>query len=84
MNYLGIWHIPFKEANYICIEPWTSLPSRQNVIIDIECKSDLIKIIGSTLWSDINLNVAHYMNDYYCIYTETRLLTPNESIELFV
>ena len=44
MNYLGIWHIPFKEANYICIEPWTSLPSRQNVIIDIECKSDLIKL----------------------------------------
>jgi hypothetical protein len=46
-------------------------------------KSNLIKIIGSTLWSDIDLGVADYINDYNCIYIETGLLTPNESIELF-
>ena len=66
------------------------LLNNKSLFIDLEdnvykdnCKSDLIKIIGSTLWSDINLNVAHYLNDYYCIYTEAGLLTPNESIELF-
>lgn len=46
-------------------------------------KENLIKIIGSTLWSNINLDVAEYMNDYYCIYTENGILTPKDSIELF-
>lgn len=46
-------------------------------------KNNLIKIIGSTLWSDINLDISHYINDYYNIYTENGLLTPNESKELF-
>jgi hypothetical protein len=58
------------------------IDSEDNVYKD-NVKSDLIKIIGSTLWSDINLNVAHYLNDYNYIYTENGLLTPNESIELF-
>lgn len=58
------------------------IDSEDNVFKD-NIKPNLIKIIGSTLWSDINLNIAHYMNDYSCIYTETGLLTPNDSIELY-
>lgn len=42
MSYLGLWHAPKTEAPYICIEPWTSLPSRQDVVEEFNSKSDLI------------------------------------------
>ena len=35
MDYLGIWHRPFKTPDYVCIEPWSSLPSRKGIIEDI-------------------------------------------------
>ena len=39
---LGLWHAPRTDAPYICIEPWTSLPSRQDIVEEFTCKSDLI------------------------------------------
>ena len=42
MSYLGIWHTPKTSANFVCIEPWTSLPSRDGVIEDIEKQDNLI------------------------------------------
>lgn len=44
MRYLGIWHAPKTEAPYVCIEPWTSLPSRQDIIEEFRCKSDLVRL----------------------------------------
>ena len=44
MSYLGIWHWPKTDAPYVCIEPWTSLPSRQDVVEDFGCKSDMIQL----------------------------------------
>lgn len=44
MPYLGIWHKPKTDAPYVCIEPWTSLPARENVIEELSCKSDLIHL----------------------------------------
>ena len=44
MPYLGIWHMPHTNAPYVCIEPWASLPSRQDVIEELSCKSDLIHL----------------------------------------
>lgn len=44
MSYLGIWHWPKTDAPYVCIEPWSSLPSRQDVVEDFACKSDLIQL----------------------------------------
>lgn len=44
MAYLGLWHAPKTQAPYLCIEPWTSLPSREGVVEDLECKSDLIRL----------------------------------------
>ncbi len=40
--YIGFWHMPRTEANYVCIEPWTSLPSRDGIVEDLSCQSDLI------------------------------------------
>ncbi len=44
MSYLGIWHRPKTDAPYVCIEPWTSLPSRQDVVEDFGCKSDMLQL----------------------------------------
>ena len=44
MPYLGIWHWPKTDAPYVCIEPWTSLPARQDVVEDFHCKSDMIQL----------------------------------------
>lgn len=55
MPYLGIWHWPKTDAPYICIEPWSSLPSRQDVVEEFSCKSDLVHLTAGktyeTTWS---------------------------------
>ena len=42
MDYLGIWHWPKTKTDYVCIEPWSSLPSRKNVIENLETQENLI------------------------------------------
>lgn len=42
--YLGVWHWPGKEAPYVCLEPWSSLPSRKGVTEDLETQPDLIRL----------------------------------------
>ncbi len=44
MEYLGLWHKPKCAAPYLCIEPWTSLPSRQDVVEDLAQKPDMIRL----------------------------------------
>ena len=44
LPYLGIWHWPKTDAPYVCIEPWSSLPARQDVVEDFYCKSDMIHL----------------------------------------
>ena len=55
MPYLGIWHWPKTDAPYVCIEPWSSLPSRQDVVEELSCKSDLVHLAPGkcyqTAWS---------------------------------
>lgn len=46
MPYLGLWHWPKTEASYVCIEPWSSLPSREGVTEALEEKPDLICLEG--------------------------------------
>ena len=42
--YLGLWHAPRTEAPYICIEPWSSLPSRKDIVEDIGRQEDLLRL----------------------------------------
>jgi len=44
MPYLGLWHMPRTKAPYLCIEPWSSLPSRQDIVEEFRYKSDLIRL----------------------------------------
>lgn len=41
-RYLGFWHKPNTDAPYVCIEPWTSLPSREGIIENLALQSDLL------------------------------------------
>lgn len=51
----GFWHMPKTDAPYICLEPWSSLPSHQDVIEDLEKQQDLISLepmgVYQTAWS---------------------------------
>lgn len=44
MSYLGIWHNPFTEAPFVAIEPWGALPARQDVVEDLQYRSDNVKL----------------------------------------
>ena len=43
-DYFGIWHAPGTDAPYVCLEPWTSLPSRQGVVEELTEKGDMIML----------------------------------------
>lgn len=51
MKYLGIWHRPHAAAGYICIEPWSSLPSRKDIIEDLEQQEDLLSLPAGGTYS---------------------------------
>ncbi len=40
-DYFGFWHKPKSDAPYICLEPWSSLPSRKGITEDLETQPDL-------------------------------------------
>jgi galactose mutarotase-like enzyme len=44
MKYLALWHTPHTDAPFVCIEPWTSLPSRDGVIEELSVQKDLIEL----------------------------------------
>ena len=44
MDYLGIWHWPKAEVPYVCIEPWSSLPSRKGIVEDFEKQDNLLSL----------------------------------------
>lgn len=44
MNYLALWQTPKKSPNFICIEPWTSTPSRDDRIEDLESQENLVSL----------------------------------------
>lgn len=44
MRYLGVWHMPKTDAPYVCLEPWVSLPSRQDVVEDLSQQNDLVSL----------------------------------------
>lgn len=44
MKYLGIWHRPHSDAPFVCLEPWVSLPSRQDAVEALETQPDLVRL----------------------------------------
>lgn len=52
MSFLGIWHRPKTDAPYICIEPWTSLPSRKDVVEDLSTQPSLISLGSNKIYEN--------------------------------
>ena len=48
--YIGFWHMPHKEAPYVCVEPWSSLPSRSGIIEDLSQQADLLHADPGCAW----------------------------------
>ncbi len=51
-DYLGVWHMPFMEAPYVCIEPWTSLPSRKGIVEEISKQKNLITLAPKDIYEN--------------------------------
>lgn len=52
MKYLGLWHVPHTAANYLCIEPWSSLPSRKDVVEDLAQQKNLLSLPGGETYKN--------------------------------
>jgi len=55
MPYVGFWHAVKKDAPYVCVEPWSSLPSRDGIIEDISLQWNLIHLPAG----------KQYVNDWH-------------------
>lgn len=50
MKYIGIWHMPHMEVPYVCLEPWSSLPSRKNIVEDLGKQENLIRLESTKVY----------------------------------
>ena len=44
MKYIGLWHAVKKDAPYLCIEPWTSIPATDGIVDDLTTKKEMIHL----------------------------------------
>ena len=51
-THLGFWHMPHTTAPYVCIEPWSSLPSRYGVVEDLSQQSDLVRLEAGKIYEN--------------------------------
>ena len=59
MRYVGFWHKPYSDAPYVCVEPWTSLPSTEGEIEEMINKKDFETLRPNETYTNvitINLN----------------------------
>ncbi len=52
MNAVGLWHAPRKEAPYVCIEPWYSLPAYDGEIDDLETKQLMLSLAPGKVYTN--------------------------------
>lgn len=50
MDYIGFWHMPRTDAPYVCIEPWSSLPSPKGEKTVLEAQGDLLQLEAGGLY----------------------------------
>ena len=49
-RFIGFWHKPRTDAPYLCVEPWTSLPSREGVVEHLALQADLLSLDPGKTW----------------------------------
>lgn len=50
MPYVGIWHTAKAQVPFLCIEPWSSLPSRDGLIEDLSKQENLVSLDGGKVY----------------------------------
>lgn len=54
MAYIAFWHATKTDAPYVCIEPWSSLPSRQDIVEEFTTHPSLISLdAGATYKNEL-------------------------------
>ena len=52
MPYLGLWHKPHTDAPFICLEPWLSLPGREDLVEDLSRQPGLARLEPGQLYEN--------------------------------
>ncbi|MBR6826134.1 MAG: aldose 1-epimerase family protein, partial [Oscillospiraceae bacterium] len=52
MPYIGFWQAAFTDANYICIEPWQSLPGREGVAEEWTERPGMIRLAPGEVYEN--------------------------------
>lgn len=52
MPVIAFWQYVNRKCPYICFEPWSALPGRQDIIEDLEEKEDLISLLPSDTYTN--------------------------------
>ncbi len=52
MPYVGFWHMPHTDAHYVCIEPWSSLCSRDGIVEDFATQPSLVSLGAGGVWTN--------------------------------
>lgn len=42
--FIGFWHADHKPAPYVCLEPWSALPSIDGVVTELETKPNMTRV----------------------------------------
>lgn len=59
MPYVGLWHTTKSDAPFVCIEPWCSLPSKQDEIAELEKQENLLSLApGATYQNSWNITIV--------------------------
>lgn len=52
MDYVAFWHTPKTEAPFVCVEPWMSLPARQDVVEDLETQPGIRRLAPGEVYEN--------------------------------
>jgi len=52
MAYIGFWHRPHMECPYVCIEPWSSLPSPKGTKTVLDSQKDLLTLTSGATYQN--------------------------------
>lgn len=53
LPYLGLWHPPFTASPFLCIEPWTMVASRKDIVEDLPTHPDILHLAARHTYENI-------------------------------
>lgn len=53
MKYIGFWQMAFIEPQYLCIEPWSALPSRDGIVEDLATQPNLTALASGETYNNV-------------------------------